>query len=86
MFGVPIDGSANVFCDNESVYNNTVVPASTLKKNHQSIAAYHRCREAVAAGTPVQVAKQVTTNNLVEMFTKVLTAARYSFLLEIFTF
>ena len=43
MFGVPIDGSTNVYCDNEAVYQNTTVPESTLKKKHHSI-AYHRCR------------------------------------------
>ena len=32
MFGVPLDGPANVFCDNEAVYKNTVIPESTLKK------------------------------------------------------
>ena len=26
MFGVPIDGPTNVYCDNEAVYNNTVLP------------------------------------------------------------
>ena len=26
MFGVPIDSSASVFCDNEAVYKNTVLP------------------------------------------------------------
>ena len=84
MFGVPIDGSASVFCDNESVYKNTAIPESTLKKKHHSI-AYHRCREAVAAGT-IRVAKQGTTKNLADLFTKVLTAARRSFLLERFTY
>lgn len=84
MFGVPIDGSANVFCDNESVYKNTTIPESVLKKKHHSI-AYHRCREAVAAGT-IRVAKQGTTKNLADLFTKVLTAARRSFLLERFTY
>jgi hypothetical protein len=29
MFGVPIDGPANVFCDNGSVVNNTTLPEST---------------------------------------------------------
>ena len=53
MFGVPIDGATNVFCDNEAVYKNTSVPESTLKKKHHSI-AYHRCREAVAAKTSRQ--------------------------------
>jgi hypothetical protein len=46
---IPIDGPANVFCDNEAVYKNTVMPESVLKKKHHSI-AYHRHREAVAAG------------------------------------
>ena len=33
MFGIPIDGSTNVYCDNEAIYQNTVVLESTLKKN-----------------------------------------------------
>ena len=45
MFGVPIEEATNVFCDNETVYKNTSLPESTLKKKHHSI-AYHRCREA----------------------------------------
>ena len=58
MFGIPIDGATNIYCDNKAVYKNTVIPESTLKKKHHSI-AYHRCREAVAAGT-IRVAKQGT--------------------------
>lgn len=83
MFGVPIDGPANVFCDNEAVYQNTVVPESTLKKKHHSI-AHHRCREAVAVGT-IRVGKEGTLTNLADLFTKVLTADRRGFLLERFT-
>ena len=26
MFGVPIDGPSNIFCDNEAVYKNTTIP------------------------------------------------------------
>jgi hypothetical protein len=44
MFGVPIDGPANVYCDNEAVYKNTVLPESVLKKKHHS-------SQAIAAGT-----------------------------------
>ena len=84
MFGVPIDGATNIYCDNEVVYKNTVVPESTLKKKHHSI-AYHRCRETAAAGT-VRVAKQGTTKNLADLFTKVLTVSRRTFLLERFTY
>jgi hypothetical protein len=70
MFGVPLEGPANLFCDNEAVYKNTVLPESTLKKKHHSI-AYHRCREAVTAGT-VRIAKEGTKTNLNDLFTKVL--------------
>jgi len=34
MFGVPTDGAANVYCDNEVVYKNTSTPESVVKKNH----------------------------------------------------
>ena len=86
MFGVPIpkDSPANVFCDNEAVYQNTAVPESTLRKNHHPI-AYHRCREAVSSKT-IHVAKQGTTKNLSDLFTKPMIAARRSFLLESFTY
>ncbi len=68
MFGVPIDGPTNVFCDNEAVCKNTTRPESTLTKKHHSI-AYHRCREAVAAGT-IRVSKEHTSTNLADLFTK----------------
>ena len=84
MFGIPINGPANVFCDNQAVYQNTVCPDSTLKKKHHSI-AYHRCREAIAAKT-VRVAKQGTEKNLSDLFTKILTATRRRFLLDRFTY
>ena len=84
MFGVPIDGPTSVFCDNEAVYKNTVLPESTLNKKHHSI-AYHRCREAVAAQT-IRVAKEGTLNNLADLFTKVMSAARRNFLLGKFTY
>ena len=86
MFGVPIneDSPANVFCDNEAVYKNTSIPSSTLNKKHHSI-AYHICREAVAAKV-IRVAKQGTTKNLSDLFTKIMTAARRRFLLERFTY
>ena len=84
MFGVPIDGATNVFCDKEAVYKNTLLPESTLKKKHHSI-AYHRCREAVAAGT-VRVAKEGTKTNLADLFTKILPQVRREELLDKFTY
>jgi len=74
MFGVPILGSANVYCDNDAVIKNCSIPESTLKKKHHSI-AYHRNREAVAAGT-IKIAKEDTESNLADGFTKVLPSTR----------
>jgi len=64
MFGIPIDGSANVFGDNKSVVTNSTVPTSTLKKKRNSI-AYHRVREVVAAGI-LRIAKVHTSENLAD--------------------
>ena len=44
MFRVLIDGSSNVFCNNKSVFKNTITLESVLNKNHHYI-SYHRCRE-----------------------------------------
>ena len=74
MFGIPIDGPTNIFCDNEAVTKNCSIPESTLRKKHHSI-AYHRNREAVASGT-VRMTKEDTETNLSDVFTKVLTVAR----------
>ena len=43
MFGVPIDGSIYMFCDNEAVYKNASIPESYIRKNHHSI-SYHMIR------------------------------------------
>jgi hypothetical protein len=48
MFGVPIDGPTNVFCDNNGVVKNASIPQSMLAKKHTAI-NYHAIREAVAA-------------------------------------
>jgi hypothetical protein len=69
MMGIPLDGSTNIFCDNEAVVKNTTKPESTLKKKNNAI-AYHRVREAQAAET-VRIAKDGTTN-LADIFTKLL--------------
>ena len=84
MFGIPIEGPTNVFCDNEAVFNNTSIPDSTLKKKHTSI-CYHQAREAVAACT-MRVAKEGTATNLADLFTKPLTDSRRAFLLDRFTY
>jgi hypothetical protein len=37
MFGVPINGLLNVFCDNQGVVYNISIPESTLTKKHNAI-------------------------------------------------
>lgn len=68
MFGVPIDGPAYVYCDNESVVNNSSKVESTLNKKHNSV-AYHYVRNAVAASI-ITVAWINRDDNLADAFTK----------------
>jgi hypothetical protein len=84
MFGIPIEEATNVYCDNEAVYKNASRPESVLRKKHHSI-AYHRCREAVAAGT-VRLAKEHTDTNLADLFTKVMAEMKREGILDNFTY
>ena len=70
MFGIPIDGPANVMCDNESVFKSSSIADSRLKKKSQSI-CYHMCREAVASGIQM-IYKEITDTNLADILTKAL--------------
>ena len=70
MFGVPIDGPCNVFCDNEAVTKSSMNPDTTLKKKHISI-SFHQAREAVAAGIMLVFYEGTKTNHS-DLFTKVL--------------
>ena len=58
MMGIKVDGSTNVFCDNESVVKNTTRPESTLKKKHNVI-AYHPVHKAQAAGLLIRMVRQI---------------------------
>lgn len=80
MFGIPIEGPANVFCDNEAVYKNSSIAASTLKKKHNSI-AYHKVRECVACGVLI-VYKEESGSNLADILTKCLAKAQRIYLRE----
>ena len=84
MFGVPVDGPTDMFCDNEAVYKNSSTPESVLRKKHHSV-AYHKCREAVASGI-CRIAKEDTETNLADIFTKVLPGPRRERLLDMFTY
>ena len=72
MFGIPVDGFANVFCDNESVFKNATLAESRLKKKHNSI-CFHRVRESVAASIMMPF-KVGTDYNLADILTKSLSA------------
>ena len=74
MFGVPIDGPANVFGDNRGVVKNASIPESTLMKKHNAI-NYHAVREAAAAGI-LRVGKEDGETNLADLLTKVLSGEK----------
>jgi hypothetical protein len=84
MFGIPLDGPTNVFCDNELVTKNVTIPESMLKKKHNSI-AYHWTREAVAAGM-IRVSKEDGTTNLADVLTKLLPQVTMDFLCDKFMY
>ena len=50
MLGVPLDGPAWLFGDNQSVVTSSTLPHSPLSKRHNAL-AYHRVREAISAKT-----------------------------------
>ena len=80
MMGIKVDGPTSLFCDNEAVVTNSTKPESTLKKKHNAI-AYHRVREALAAGI-AKVANEDGLTNLADGLTKCLPGPR---LKEIFS-
>jgi hypothetical protein len=80
MFGVPIEKSTIVFCDNQAVVINSTHPESTLKRKHVSI-AYHRCREAQAAGY-IKIGFIRSNENLADLLTKILPGPRLRQLME----
>jgi hypothetical protein len=80
MLGVPLEGPANVFCDNESVVKNSLRPESTLNKRHNAI-AYHHCWEAQAAGI-ICIAFEQGKTNIADLFTKLMPAMRLKELVQ----
>jgi hypothetical protein len=49
MMGIPIDGPAWMFGDNQSVITSSTIPSSVLNKRHNAL-SYHRVRESIASG------------------------------------
>jgi len=71
---VPIEGPANVFCDNHGVVKNASIPASMLMKKHNAI-NYHAVQEAAAADI-IHVGKEDGATNLADLLTKVVTVEK----------
>ena len=84
MMGLRVTQPSTLFCDNASVIQNTTLPSSTLKKRHNSI-AYHKIREAVAAGI-VRIAYCQSSQNLADLLTKPVSPQDYYQLLNGFLF
>ena len=78
MFGVPLEGAANIFCDNEAVFKSASIALSVLKRKHNLI-AYHKTRECVAAGI-VNIFKEDSKTNLADILTKCLGKVKRIFL------
>lgn len=74
MMGAPVDGPADVFCDNESAVKNTSRPESPLKEKHQAV-SWHRILEA-CAGDALRMAKEDTKTNISDPFAKLLDGER----------
>ena len=70
MLGVPVLEASVLIGDNQSVITSYSIPSSNLKKKHNSI-AYHRIREAVAAGI-VTLRYIKSSMNLADALTKAL--------------
>jgi len=67
-FGVPVQGSSDILCDNKSVVTTSSVPTSVLNKRHNAL-CYHRVREAQAAGM-IRVGWIEWEKNIADLFTK----------------
>eukprot|EP00957_Ditylum_brightwellii_P024788 1873245-Ditylum_brightwellii.AAC.1 len=70
MFGVPLEGEANVFCDNKFVIKNSTISESQLKKMHQAM-CWHRAWEAVASSIYL-IWHETSETNVADLFTKFL--------------
>ena len=84
MFGVPVIGPADIFCDNKSVVNNTSLVESKLDKKHNQL-AYHAIRWAVAANI-IRIAWIEGTENLADAMTKILSSTDREYLFGNWTY
>ena len=81
MLGIPIEGHANMFCDNESVFKNASIAESRLTKKHNSV-CFHRVCESVASGITMPY-KVHSDYNLADILTKSLPPHKQRFLRQL---
>jgi hypothetical protein len=66
--GIKFEHTSTILCDNQSVIYNTQFPTNSLKKKHNAV-AFHKVREAVAAGI-VRTAHIPSKANISDILTK----------------
>jgi len=82
--GIPIDGPAWLFGDNNSVITSSTIPSSMLNKRHNAL-SYHRVRSAMAAGI-MYFCYVKSTENIADVLTKFLPFAKFWHLIRPFLF
>ena len=70
MFGVPLDGSFGVMCDNQEEVNNTILPQYTLGQKQNTV-NYHALRKEYEAGI-LQVGKKDMETIFSDLMTNIL--------------
>ena len=80
MMGAPLEKSALLLGDNNSVVLNTTMPSSVLKKKHCAV-SYHKIREAIAAGI-VKFSHISTEDNYADILTKPLSPKAFRSLVD----
>ena len=78
MFGILLDGHANIFCNNKIVYQNSSFVELQLKQKHNLI-CYHFVQEAAADGKMV-VFNVDGKENLADLLTKSVPSHRRKYL------
>jgi hypothetical protein len=77
--GVPLDGPAWLFGDNQSVVTSSTLPHSKLNKRHNAL-CYHKVREACAAG--LRFVHCTSVQNVADVLTKFLPYSKFRPLIQ----
>jgi hypothetical protein len=78
MLGVPLDGPADLFCDNMGVILSSTIASSVLKKKHNAV-AFHKVRETIASDA-MRVSHENTHANLADILSKCLGGPQHALL------